>query len=398
MYTCHNCDTSFSQSECPSCDALAIPLIDPSLNELVAVHAVTLELDIDKKKQTIVPKLGMLWPLQKEDVSYNFIKQVELKFKRKNKFHSYYEKNTDNKIPSHIHKYIQSSASQEDFKLLVKSMTSELTAKIFETGVHKVSSCKIVFMHYRNTKNDDFGKFLAVMVDTKLGFDFTTDSLLLPKSAAHINLEALKQAVSINIDLFSQCYPNTLESEAYLKFIRGSSSAEYFRTAFGCKEKSDNGQSLQNLYEAISQFSVINGLSSDFEENATSKLTGLLAKTKKSETTSFSLSEAATVIESELPKECEHLKDTFITFVNENELLINYYIEPTRKQIEDQHWIDLSDEDHGLIAKLHCNNEIGNSGDGKDVEYNKQTKRLEIRINNSKLREKILRMIEKSGS
>lgn len=395
MYTCHKCTTEFPKSDknCPSCDSTMIPLILDNAQDMVAVHAITVELEVDKKKQTVTPNLGQLWPLIGEDVSYKFIQQVELKFKRKNKFHGYYEENTETNIPRHLHRYFSSSITEADFETLVSACCVELKNAIFKSGVaSKVTSSKIVFMHYKSTINDDFGRVLAVMVDKKSGFDFTSGTLL-PKSAEHINLEALKQAVSIDVDLFDACYPEPPEQEAYLKFIRGSSSAEYFRTAFGCVEKSDNGISLENLYSAITTFGNSNKLDVDFIYDAEDNLTELLEEVKKSNNSSFSLQQAAFVIEKALPEKFECLKETFVPFVNENDLMINQYIEPTINQIKDKHWIDFSDSAHGLIAKLHETNEIGLTGSGTLVQYNPDTKRLEIRIKEQRLRDKILRMI-----
>ncbi|HHC7181468.1 TPA: hypothetical protein ACN38U_002972, partial [Vibrio parahaemolyticus] len=155
---------------------------------MVAVHAMTVELEVDNSKSTVEPKFGSLWPLDGEDVSFQFIQQVELKFKRKNKFHSYYDEETGSDVAGLLSKYFTSSVTQEDFTALVNSFADELKTAIFDLKVSsKVASSKIVFMHYKSTQNDDFGRLLAVMVDKKSGFDFTEGSLL-PKPAQHINL------------------------------------------------------------------------------------------------------------------------------------------------------------------------------------------------------------------
>lgn len=399
MHTCHECDNSYPKTEetCPNCDTPQVKDVKASSNDMVAVHAVTVELEVDKAKRSVKANVGELWPLEGEDVSFQFIQQVELKFKRKNKFHGYYEKDSEVKVPKYLHKYLSSPASNGDFLALVTSLTNALKTSIFDTSaVSKASSSKIVFMHYKSTHNDDFGRVLAVMIDKKSGFDFT-DVSMLPKSAEHLNLDALKQAVSIDVDLFDACYPDAPTSEAYLMFIRGSSSAEYFRQAFGCKEKSDNGKSLENLYKAIESFSTENKLGAKFSLDAEENLTQFLQNIRESDHSSFSLNQAAAVIENALPKEYKNLEGSFTAYVNQNELMINQYIEPTNKQISNQEWVDLSDQGNGLIAKLHTNHEIGHTGDGKDVEYNKDSKRLEIRIKSTKLRDKILRMIENSG-
>lgn len=397
MHICHNCDTEYNlnDSKCPSCDATKV--LTTSSNSMVAVHAMTVELEVDNSKSTVEPKFGSLWPLDGKDVSFQFIQQVELKFKRKNKFHGYYDEETGSDVAGLLSKYFTSSITQEDFTALVHSFAYELKKAIFDLKVSsKVASSKIVFMHYKSTQNDDFGRLLAVMVDKKSGFDFTEGSLL-PKPAQHINLESLKQAISIDLDLFDTCYPEQPENEAYLKFIRGSSSATYFRVAFGCKEKSDNGESLNNLYQAIDSYATINNLGFDFCIEAEEKLTKFVTKVKESNKSSFSIDQAAIVIETALPESRKELENTFSTFVNESELLINHYIEPTVHQIKEHQWIDFSDEHNGLIARVHSSIEIGKKNEGKDVEFNESTRKLEIKIKDAKTREKIIRMINKDS-
>lgn len=160
MHICHNCDTEYNQNEskCPSCDATKV--LTTSSNSMVAVHAMTVELEVDNSKSTVEPKFGSLWPLDGEDVSFQFIQQVELKFKRKNKFHGYYDEETGSDVAGLLSKYFTSSVTQEDFTALVNSFADELKKAIFDLKVSsKVASSKIVFMHYKSTQNDDFGSF-----------------------------------------------------------------------------------------------------------------------------------------------------------------------------------------------------------------------------------------------
>ena len=56
MHTCHECDNSYSATEetCPNCDTPQVKDIKASSNDMVAVHAVTLELEVDKVKATLL--------------------------------------------------------------------------------------------------------------------------------------------------------------------------------------------------------------------------------------------------------------------------------------------------------------------------------------------------------
>ncbi|RND30321.1 hypothetical protein EC575_20515, partial [Vibrio cholerae] len=151
------------------------------------------------------------------------------------------------------------------------------------------------------------------------------------------------------------------------------------------------------LYRAIDSYATINNLDADFYFEAEDKLTDFVVNIKNTERSSFSINQAASVIESALPPNRVDLENTFTTFVNESEFMINQYIEPTSQQVKEHLWIDFSDQDNGLIARVHSSIEIGKKGDGKDVEFNEQTRKLEIKIKDTKIREKIIRIINKGS-
>ncbi|WP_373947943.1 nucleoid-associated protein [Vibrio pomeroyi] len=398
MQTCINCNLEFSQqeSECPGCQKQA----DPQLNEIVrsggilALHAKTVQLNKGENKASIEQVIGRNWPIEADSVSYNFIENVELKFKRKNKFHSSYDENSTF-VTDPLMKYAKSNASLESFDDLVNALTASLKNELFEV-LGSAKSSSIVFTHYKSILGEaslNLGRLLIVMVDKKSGFDFTDDDKLLPKEAEHINLSAMKQAVMIDLQVFHDSFP-TKENKPYLKFIRGNSSAEYFRKAFGCVEKIDNGDSLDNLYSAIEEYAVEYKLDSAFESKAYESLDVMLDDLLNDKSrSSFSLEEAGTAIESSSPTSSQ-LKGTFVTFVNEKEIPINHFIEPTKNQIERQRWFDFSDSSSGIIAKA-LRPQIGEPHSGEAIEFDEAEGRISWRITDPSLKDRIISMMKK---
>ncbi|TCV31231.1 nucleoid-associated protein [Vibrio crassostreae] len=398
MQTCISCNVEFAkeEKECPGCQRSAeVDQVSTVLTGgLLALHAKTVQLDKGDNNASINEVVGRNWPIEPDSVSYNFIQNVELKFKRKNKFHSFYD-NTSSDITTPLLKYVRSEATVTNFDELVTSLKNSLKDELFKV-LGSVNSSSIVFTHYKHVlaeADNNLGRLLIVMVDKKSGFDFTDDNMLLPKEADHINLSAMKQAVMIDLQMFFDSFPEQ-KNKPYLKFIRGNSSAEYFRKGLGCVEKVDNGESLDNLYKAVEQYSTNFNLGSKFESEAFQALDIMLDDLMVDKSrSSFSLDEAALAIESVIVKD-KDLKDTFVNFVNEKELPINHFIEPTKNQVDRQRWIDFSDSVSGIIAKA-LRPAIGIPDSGFPIEFDEQHGRISWLINDEALKSRILSLMIK---
>lgn len=392
MHTCTQCSTEFdlSEIECPNCQK-SIPQKQSEAIDILPLHAKTVEIVKAENGSSLIVTEGKSWPVSSDKVSYNFIKDVEQKFRRKNKFHSYYD-NDSGDITSHLSQYTNSGFPVESFDDLVSSILSSLKDKIFDV-LHSYKSSTLVFMHYKGSEVQSKGRLLIVMVDRKDGFNFTEDERLYPKSATQINLNALKQAVMVDLDLYEQYFPHVPDNEPYLKFIIGNSSAEFFRKALGCEQKVDNGQSLDNLYKTIFDFKNEYDLSDDFTTTAITKLEMLVDCVLDDKTrSSFSLDEVQTVVNEALPYNSS-AKDMFTNFVNTQELPINHFIEPTRAQAESQRWLDLSSKQQGLVAKI-MRQDIYPANNGKDVEFDENASRLSFRITDPDLIARIKSLIK----
>jgi nucleoid-associated protein YejK len=386
MFDCTECGFEFDNSlvNCPECDT-AIDITKRP--ELIAIAAITTEFITEPGSSKLESKVGKEWPIN-EDICYNLISQVERKFKRKNKFHSYYDENKDvNSTQVRLVKFILKNIN---FENLVNLFMDSLVAKAREVGASKVAGGNIIFMHYKSLEAEDIGRLLAIMVDKKEGFDF--DENLIPTDSKHINLEALRQAALFDLTLFESIYPNVPEDETYLKFIKGNSTGEFFKKAFGCEVKVDNGRSVNELRKALVDFQEHNKLTEQFYERANKSLESLLAKAAKSKD-SIAVTRLFDAIEAHLP-EGSSLKGTFGDFVNTREYEINHHIEPTDQNVKDGKWVDVNASDESFKAKIY-RSKIGASGSGKLVEYDEDKFQLILNVTDDSTRKALSRLVKK---
>ena len=286
---------------------------------------------------------------------------------------------------------IASPAKYDDFNSLVMSLTNELRDAIYKLNVaSKVTSSKIVFMHYKNSTDEcDTGRLLVVMVDNKSGFRF--DDKLVPEEEQHVNINALKQAALFDLELFDEIYPDAPDNDTYLKFIQGSSTGAFFKNAFGCEIKADNGRSVEELYRALSDYQAKNKLTNDFYEDARGKVTEVFKCAAKSKTNKqVSLKELAVIVEASLPKDSK-LPGTFLNFVNRN-YSVNEIIEPTSHSANAADWVKIEARDESFKAQIY-RPQIGAHGSGKTVEYDVENFRLTLNVEDEATRISLARLV-----
>lgn len=331
-------------------------------------------------------EVGDLWP-QSKDVCKKFVNAVEVKFKRKNKFHSYYGqelKDSKSSVPNRLLSYL----GGEGFKDFVTNIVSSIAD---EAAVANASSnaSNIVFVHYSSQEEGDLGRLLVVMLDKKNGFDF--DQNLVPKDAAHINLDSLKQAAYVDLTLFKELFPSAPLNETYLKFIQGSSRADFFKKALGCEVKADNGKSIRQLREALESFQVDKGLSDKFFEKVQGKFEASYKKAlSTSGESSISLDYLASLVDSELPVNSK-LQGKFLIYVNRN-YEVNEYIEPTHHAVREDQWINVKASDETYSVKVF-RKKIGKPGSGNSIEFNSETNKLTFFIDDQSARISLRRLV-----
>lgn len=98
-------------------DALEGTELPSSKFTIQAGITASLERDKSVDRSPFKSYLGNIWNL-KNEASIEFVEKLEKKFRRKNKFHSYFSGLPSNQTPQNLTKYI---AGQIDFKALVQN-------------------------------------------------------------------------------------------------------------------------------------------------------------------------------------------------------------------------------------------------------------------------------------
>ncbi|MDR9767198.1 nucleoid-associated protein [Shewanella baltica] len=384
MIECVECGEQFSKSldTCPECETL----VTPELPKFVTIAAVTAEFLTQTGSSSLSSKIGELWP-KNDGICYRLIVEVENKFKRRNKYHSYYDEDTSaTSIPARLDSYINGALK---FKGLVKLLMKALVDAAKDAGAYKVAGGNIVFMHYKGHDEGEIGRLMAIMVDKKDGFNF--DENLVPTDSEHINLEAMRQAALFDLTLFDATYPEVPLNETYLKFIKGASKGLFFREAFGCIIRAENAHSIRQLFAALDSFQLKNELPDLFYDDAINALDTILsraAKDKKSVPASMLYEAIESALDSDSP-----LRGTFQNFVNSNGFEINNHIEPTSSSVEAEKWVNIEAADESFIAKVYKQS-IGKCGSGDNVQYDPDNHKLILKIADSQTRDALLKLMK----
>lgn len=384
MTACDECGHEYEKAldSCPECDATTADAQRPSL---VAVAAITAQFQTEQGSSKLSSEVGDLWP-KNDKVCFGLITQIERKFKRKNKYHSYYEDDpSPSSVPSRLQLYI---AGKVQFKALVELFMEDLVEAAINAGAYKVAGGNIVFMHYKSLESDDVGRLLAIMVDKKNGFDF--DDNLIPKNSEQINLDALRQAALFDLTLFDSTYPNEPTGETYLRFIKGVSKGSFFKSAFGCEIKADNGRSVEQLHEAINKYQDHFKLPLSFYDKAKRKVDELLEKAAVNQQ-EISARKLFEVVESLIPEE-RNLRGSFEKFVNENGYEINDHIEPTRNNAKFGQWVEVVAIDESFNAKIY-RSMLGAVGSDKSVQYDVENHQLIFKVTDPATREALTKNV-----
>ncbi|MCJ0975284.1 nucleoid-associated protein [Pseudomonas sp. PS1] len=320
----------------------------------------SLERDRSVDRSPFRSYLGNIWNL-KNEASIEFVEKLEKKFRKKNKFHSYFSGLPSNQTPQNLTEYI---AGQIDFKALVQNEMKLLESLANESDSTSLVGGNVVFMHYKNTgEEDDAGRLLVVMLDKKGAFEFD-EKTLEPKRLQPIDTDALRQAAMFDLTLFSEVYPNK-DGAAYLHFIEGRSKAEFFKSALGCDTQVSNKESVGNIFEAIKQFSALNSIKHKMQASITQKVYEYIEKNIGQQ---VELKEIQNVIDGALPP--DHLAvGKFSKFANENGYQINAVFEATRYSLNQGVTIKITDFQSNYTVNIKAAS-IGYSGKPVIVDSN----------------------------
>ncbi|AUU39872.1 TPA: nucleoid-associated protein [Proteus mirabilis] len=379
--------------ECPLCgnqhddNELCTCGYDPKLKEKSksnyrAIHALTATLDfvVGDKGRDINVEIGKEWGLDSDDV-VQFISSADKRFMAKRKSHGVMKEDAmPHNTPKTFSRYLDKDLSFVDF---VTGIMKLMKREAYEDR-STLSGGALVFIHYQvDLDESSDGRLLIIMVNKKGVFDFNES--LVPKKIPSVNLDALRQAVLIDLTLFKSSYPNN-EGDPYLHFITGMSKSGFFKRALGCNPKIDNKRSIEQLHEALDGFSNNISLTTEQRIKVRESVKAFIYVKARSVDKKMTISDVGKVIEKCIP-EIQNVAGKFEQYVDINEYTIDQYFEPHYTSSKPFGEIKISDDDDEY--EVTCNvNTIGSSNKSdKKIIYDKANSRLIIRLTDSGITE-----------
>lgn len=357
------------ESEGNGTDEMSIP---PKFLVAGAITA-SLERNREAEGNPFKYQMGETWDLT-SNVSTDFVEQIQKKFKRKNKFHSYFSGLPSNKTPENLKKLI---AGEIEFLPLAREVVKTLTSTANESESPNLVGGNIVLMHYKFFgEEDDSGRLMIVMVDRKGAFEFEKGTLK-PRRLQPIDTEALRQAAVFDLTLFNEIYPEK-EGSTYLQFIEGKSKADFFKTALGCDFTVTNQQSVVNVFEAIKQFASINKLKLHVHKKITEKVAEHIENNIGKQ---ISIKTIQQLVDGGLPAGHE-LSGKFAKFANENGFKINAVFEATRQSYDKGISIKITDFQSNYSVQVKAAS-LGYAGSDKPVIVDNDLTYLKIPLSES---------------
>lgn len=370
-----------SQTKQPSEDHAEQAMSTHGIKPLRAV-AGYLTKDAQKKPAFFSKGLGKLWDFD-DSISIEFIKEIERKFRRKNKKFGYFSKDVSS-APRELSQYYQSSDDKlaSSFLSFCDGLMANLSNEANEVTAPPSAGGNVVMMHYTSHESDDMGKVLVMLLEKKSMFDFDDD--LRPERMEPIDTSAIKQSALIDVNLFHASYPEN-DGDPYLKFIEGSSRADFFKSALGCDETANNEKSVQEIDRAVSDFigSKISdlGLAEEIRDGVKS----LLLEHAKPDSEPLSLGMIENRVDQILPEGSAE-KSTFSSFVNDNEYFVSEWFSPTSYRAGKVGKIVLVDDNKSYDVEV-SENSIGDMKSNKPVKVSECGNYLCFPLSGEKRRE-----------
>ncbi|MGP2865424.1 nucleoid-associated protein [Serratia nevei] len=289
---------------------------------------------------------GEIWGLDAEDVK-SFILQAERKFKLKRKNHGVITKNElPNSTASLLKKYIN---GKSDFKSFVSLFMQNVKIQA-GLNARKPAGGSIVIIHYHTDNEvESVGRLFVIMVDNNSVFNF--DENLVPKKLPSIDMDALRQAVLVDLTLFDVSYPSN-DSEPYLQFITGKSNSNFFKKAIGCEEDLNNNRSVEQAEKAVKEFGVHMNLAPIDKVRVLDAVKQLMHEKAKSKTNNkVTLDDIASSIDKALSDD-SNAKGKFAQFALLGEYKIDEFFEPSRNSEKKFGKVSLSDDDKDYTCSI----------------------------------------------
>ncbi|HAV44360.1 MAG TPA: hypothetical protein DCX44_03515 [Halomonas sp.] len=358
---------------------------------VVPIRAVTglLEKNSATGSSLFKTKLGKLWDVS-DKIAIEFIVEIEKRFRSKNKRFGNFSSVTAS-LPRELKTYCKSDDKVVDknFSTFCQGVLDGLAHGADEATASAAAGGNVVIMHYSSYEEESLGRVLIVLLEKRGMFDFDSD--MRPEKFDLIDTKAMKQAALIDVELFDVSFPGN-QGEAYLRFIEGSSKADFFKTALGCNEKIDNEKSVQELDAAVSKFINDHSIDLDLAEEIKEGVKKLLIDHSKPNSPPLNIGSVQKRIDKILPEDSE-LKGSFTAFVNENEFEVNEWISPTNYQANKVGKIVLKDDNKSYDVEV-SENSIGSMDSNKPVKITEDGQYLCFPVSGEK-RRAIMRLVGK---
>lgn len=337
--------------------------------------------------RTFVGKLGSLWDTS-NNIAKDFVEEIEKKFERKNKLHAFFPENSLNKTPKFFKKLTNKDIS---FTKHCNELIKLIAIEVNRVGSGRLPEANVVFVHYkREFQDDEFGKFLIVMIKHTGAFEFNKS--LQPKKLKRLDIESLLQAVSVDLNLFDIVYPKE-EGEAYLNFIKGSQTSDFFKEALGCSNAIPNKRSLEQLNQAITDFinqeGIDRGLRKVLQKAVLDHIDEVMGRDNK-EKRIVNLNEVVIAFEKHLPED-HKARNKLKDFVNSGGYEVSEIFEPTWQSINSIKKIKITDDG----ANFDCyfsEGAIGYEGEDKPILLAPDVSYVKIFLNESE-RKKLINSV-----
>ncbi|EPK5168332.1 TPA: nucleoid-associated protein [Pseudomonas aeruginosa] len=318
-----------------------------SLHQMIVLNAITA--DLFKAQNGALTyydaKIGKNWDLKK-NTALDFVKVIERKFAKNNKFHGYFSPKNQHMAPVVLQEFVDGKIR---FEQLVKAFVDNACDEANLPTRGTLTLGHLVMVHYKTQNDaDDVGRFLAVLVGKQDGFDFDSD--LQPVDLTSINTSELRHAAMFDLTLFKETFPKN-DGDAYLKFITGKSKSAFLKDAFGCSDHIPNRDSVEQVRAAVLDFLNDPSIPESRRLKIVDGVTMHLVVAAK-RNISVSIQDIQKVINDSLPLGSNKI-DGFSGFVNDGGYTISERFQPTRISAQLLQNVEIADPQAGFKCSIN---------------------------------------------
>lgn len=332
--------------------------------------------------------LGVKWDTS-DQVALSFVKQIEAKFARKNKLFNYFKSGAEIKSLPLAEELKKLTAEDVDFSLFADFILDCLVISATKKSGTSLSDAYVVLVHYKTSFDEgDEGRLLIVLLDRKGVFNF--NNKYEPKNRDSIDLDALKQAAMVDLTLFKEIYPGR-NGEAYLQFVKGNQSSDFFKEALECGSSIENTASVEALFSALDKFSDEHDLSIALHNKIQKRVEDKLSEYAKSKSP-VSVDYIQGWVD-ECLADGHQAKGIFSEHVNINGYQVNEWTVPTSNSINKAGSFVIEDEKKSYSCKVNKGS-VGEYNSNKKVKLTKDHGYLMIPLSEDEREEIVNRVAE----